>query len=508
MKSLNLKSLMKLKFFTEHQYWVWIMLALVFFFGLVGRFYDFEDPPLDFHATRQLHSMLIARGMYYGNLEDAPEDKKTLAVSQWKAEGEIEPPVMERLSAWGYRLVGEDDLRVPRFLSIFFWTLGGVGLFLVSRDLIGAKGAVVGLAFYMVLPYTLYASRSFQPEPLMTGAIIWSWWAMVKWTKKRTWAASAAAGLISGLAIYIKLPAAFFILPAFVGLVLTSGKLKKVLTDPQVIVIAVLSVLPALIYHIDGFFISGTLQGQTSFRFFPNLLTDPFHYLSWKDMIDSTLGIEFFLVGVVGVLLIKDKPYRVMFISLFIGYFLYGSVFDYHIVTHSYYQIPLTPIVAVGLAAWGGALVERVKGRSLFTLAVLGGVLFFWMAYNFWDARMTLKHADYRDEAAFYTELGSELKDYSVVAITPNYGYRLGYWGWKQATNWKSVGDFVMREMAGMEIDRGEMLMDAIQGQDLFLITDFEEFDSQPEVKAFLWETYPVFDEGDGYLIFDLQNVK
>jgi 4-amino-4-deoxy-L-arabinose transferase-like glycosyltransferase len=429
-----------------------------------------------------------------------------LAVNQWKAEGEIEPPVMERLSAWGYRLVGADDLRVPRFLSIFFWTLGGVGLFLVSQALIGAKGAVVGLAFYMVLPYMLYASRSFQPEPLMTAAIIWSWWAMVRWAKKRTWAAAITAGLISGLAIYIKLPAVFFVLPAFVGLMLTAGKLKKVLGDAQVIVIAVLSILPALIYHIDGFFISGFLQAQTSFRFFPELLTDPFHYLSWKDMIDSTLGIELFLIGLVGVWLIKEKSYRVMFVSLFVGYFLYGTVFDYHIVTHSYYQIPLTPIVAVGLAAWGGAFVERVKGRRLVALIFLGGVLFFWMAYNFWDARMTLKHADYREEAVYYAELGSELKDYSVVAIMPNYGYRLGYWGWKQTTNWKSVGDFVMREMAGLEIDREEMLLDAIEGQDLFLITDFVEFESQPEVKANLSDTFPIYDEGDGYLIFDLRD--
>jgi hypothetical protein len=66
------------KFFTDHQYWVWLMLALVFFFGLVGRFYDFDDPPLDFHPTRQLHSMLIARGMYYEHLEDAPDERREL----------------------------------------------------------------------------------------------------------------------------------------------------------------------------------------------------------------------------------------------------------------------------------------------------------------------------------------------------------------------------------------------------------------------------------------------
>ena len=110
----------KNKFFQEHRYWVWLMLALVFFFGLVGRFYDFDDPPLDFHPTRQLHSMLIARGMYYEGLEDAPPEQRELAVHQWKSEGQIEPPIMERLSAWGYRLFEQMTYRIPGFYRSSF----------------------------------------------------------------------------------------------------------------------------------------------------------------------------------------------------------------------------------------------------------------------------------------------------------------------------------------------------------------------------------------------------
>jgi hypothetical protein len=509
MKSLKLKRSLKMaKFLKDHQYWVWMMLILIFFFGLVGRFYDFDDPPLDFHASRQLHSMLIARGMYYENLDGVPEDHQALAVTQWKSEGQIEPPIMERMTAWGYRLVGTDDLRVPRFLSIFYWTMGAVGLFWLLIDLVGAKGAVVGLAYYMVLPYTLYASRSFQPEPLMTAAIIWSWWAMVRWVKNKTWVNALIAGLIIGLAIYIKLPAAFFVGPAIIGLVLSDIKIKQTVKNPQLILMGVLSLLPTLIYHLDGFFISGFLQSQASFRFFPELLADPFHYLKWKDLIDSTMGIEFFLVGLLGVLLIKHKPHRVMFLGVFVGYFLYGSVFNYHIVTHTYYQIPLAPAIAVGLAACGSVLVANIKGNKLFALTILGGVVFFWMAYNFWDARMTLKHANYREEPVFYRELGANLKDYTIVSITPNYGYRLGYWGWKQTINWMSVGDLTMRELAGMEVDQEVQFQKAVGNGDLFLVTDFDEFDQQPDVKQFLFDAFPIFDEGDGYLIFDLRTTK
>jgi hypothetical protein len=39
-----------------------------------------------------------------------------------------------------------------------------------------------------------------------------------------------------------------------------------------------------------------------------------------------------------------------------------------------------------------------------------------------------------------------------------------------------------------------------------FLVTDFEEFDKQVELKKRLLASYPVYAAGDGYLIFDLQN--
>ncbi len=488
------------------QWWTWLMFALVMFFGITGRFYDLSDAPLDFHPTRQLHSMLIARGMYYEGLENAPEDQREIAISQWKSEGVIEPPIMERLTSWGYHLVGTDDLRVPRVLSITFWTLGGLGLFLLLKDLTGGQAVVVGLAYYMVLPYALYASRSFQPEPLMTAAIIWAWWGMVKWVKKKSWKWTIISGLLAGFAILVKSPAVFFIAPAWIGLILTDQGFGKALRNKQVWVLALLTILPYAIYHVYGMYIAGFLQGQMSLRFFPNLWRDVFHYLSWKDMIDETLGIEFFLAALVGVLLIKHKPTRVMFLSVWVGYFLYGMTFSYHIITHDYYQVPFVPAVAVGLAAATGALINQFKGKKSFLLIMLAGVLFFWMSINFWDARMTLKHAKYQDEPKFWSMLGEKLGDYSVVSLTEDYGTRLAYWGWKPTINWMSIGDITYRELGGQEIDSQALFLQSIEGRDLFLVTNFAELDRQADVKKILYEGFSVLEEGERFVIFDLKD--
>jgi hypothetical protein len=38
-----------------------------------------------------------------------------------------------------------------------------------------------------------------------------------------------------------------------------------------------------------------------------------------------------------------------------------------------------------------------------------------------------------------------------------------------------------------------------------FLVTDFEEFNKQKELKERLSTSYPVYMEGNGYVIFDLK---
>ena len=119
---------------------------------------------------------------------------------------------------------------------------------------------------------------------------------------------------------------------------------------------------------------------------------------------------------------------------------------------------------------------------------------------------MKLKHTQYHHEPQFWANLGDKLRDYSVVAITPDYGYRLAYWGWMQPTNWMSEGDFGLRELAGQDIDRQAQLLSAVGHKDLFLVTDFAEFDQQSVVKELLFNNFPIWDEGEGYIIFDLRN--
>ena len=492
--------------FGEKKWLLWAAVLLIFAVGLAIRFYDLDDAPLDFHPTRQLHSALMSRGMYYQNLPDVPEWKRELAVEQWKQEGLIEPPIMERLTALTYQVAGQENLVYARVYAILIWTLGGLGLFLLLRDMVGADGAVIGLAYFMILPYAALASRSFQPDPLLTTGIVWGWWGMLRWYRQQTWKWVVIAGLLAGVAIFFKSTAVFFIGPAWMGLILSEMGFKQAVRNKQVWVLGGLTVLPYALFHIYGVYIVGLLGGQFALRFFPNLWIDPVTYLRWKGMIDSTLVFEWFLVALMGTFLIREKCPRVMFIAVWLGYFVYGMTFSHHISTHDYYQLPFVPAVAIGIAAAAQMLIHKMRAPKAVLYGLVIGVILFWVTMNAWDVRVKLKREDFRGDAAFWTMLGEKLDGKSSMSITPDYGYRLAYWGWTSTQNWLSSGDFEYRALAGQEFDMAKMFAEEVAGKDVFLVTMFGELEKQPKVKNLLYENYPMLEQDEEYVIFDLQN--
>src|SRR5574342_543212 len=85
-------------------------LALVLIFGaaLAIRLYDLTDLPLDFHPTRQLVSIIKARGLYYETQPDGvPAWQVKTAIRFAKLKADVEPVVFERLVAFTYRFTGE-----------------------------------------------------------------------------------------------------------------------------------------------------------------------------------------------------------------------------------------------------------------------------------------------------------------------------------------------------------------------------------------------------------------
>ena len=195
-----------------------VALFILFSVALAIRLYDLTDLPLDFHPTRQLLSAIKARALYFQTQPDGiSTEELEMGIRQAKLKAQVEPVIFERVVAFTYRFTGE-KLWIARIYSSLFWLIGGVFLFLLVHDLVSFDGAIFSTAYYLFFPYAIIASRSFQPDPLMVTLILAFWWLFSRWVRFPSWLNALLAGLIGGLAIFIKLSAVFFVIGAALGL--------------------------------------------------------------------------------------------------------------------------------------------------------------------------------------------------------------------------------------------------------------------------------------------------
>ena len=482
------------------------LLLLIFLVAFAIRLYDFDDLPLDFHPTRQLFSMIKARGLYYAMSPELPAWQREIAQQQLMDSPMIEPPVLEYLVAMSYKIFGE-NLVIPRVYSSVFWLVGGFFLFMLASKLTNPIGALFALLFYLFLPYGVFASRSFQPDPLMVMLIIMAVWAMWNWRETSAVKWAVTAGVFTGVAIFVKNVAVFPLLGAALGIVFERG-LRASLKDRQTWMVAVLSVMPVTAYTLYGIFVAGFLGQQFIFRFFPEMWTTLAFYLRWKGQLDAVFGFGVVVIAVIGLFVARGRASAFLF-GLWGGYLVYGMTFAYHITTHDYYQLPLIPIVAFSLAPVAETLSAKIlelRNRR-FVRLVLGLLVFMVVALQLWTVRVELVREDFRPDLLYWTEIGDVLGHSTtpVVTIAQDYGGRLAYWGWQPAISWYTDGDLNVRAAAGRDIDLKTRISEFIDGRKYFVVTQFSRLDEQPALKTLLYEKYPIYAEGKGYLIFDLQ---
>jgi hypothetical protein len=484
--------------------------ALVILFGaaITIRMYDLTDLPFDFHPTRQLLSVIRARGLFYETQPDGyPTWKLEAGIQHMQSKADIEPIVYERLVAFTYRFTGE-QIWVARIYSSLFWMIGAVFLFLLARELVSFEGALISTAYFLLFPYAVIASRSFQPDILMIALTISFWWMLLRWTRSPSWMNTLLSGLLGGFAIFIKFPAAFFVIGGALGLVLSRYTFLELFRNIKVWVLAVIGALPPLIYIFYGVFVNGHLGVEFTGNFVPSLMFSLLNYVYWETKASIAAGGLFIMLGLLGLFLVKNKQLRSMLFGLWIAYFIFGMYFNYHAGTHDYYHLPLIPIVAISLASLGDVifarLAESVSSRwmrsAVYVILLLG------MFSVVWDVRNQMKAVDYRPEAAMWAEIGEKLNhEMTAIALTEDYGSRLQYFGWTNTAYWPASGDIYAAGLHGENFVFDKEFKRRVQSKRYFLVTDFKDLKAQPELQARL-STYPIFAQGEGYVIYDLEN--
>ncbi len=491
--------------FSKNQTLKWLVFLLVVGLGLVVRLVDLNDPPLDFHPVRQLRSANLARALYFA------QDARTDPVLRQQAIGVQpvdvhEPPINEQLAAVVYMVLGGEQVWVGRVLSILYWLIGGMALLAIGRRFAPFWAVVVGLLFYLALPFGVIASRAFMPDPGMVMWILLTVWSVLRWSEKPTWKRALWAGGLAGFGILWKVVAGFFIAGVLVLTVISSLGWRRWWRSAQVWAMAALALVPAVFYYLvlhsgraSEYFTYNTIEMLGMLR------TSKF-YAQWLAMADGLVGLTVVLVGLLGVTL-AVKPFKAVLGGLWMGYIAYGLAWPFQYTTHEYYHLSLVAITGLSIIPVVDAGLRKLNEQHWVWRAMAVGVIAAAAGYQLWVARSMLVATNFSSEPRSWQKVGEALPfNHSFLALTNDYGVRLEYYGMRKAGfYWPGSADLEVGQMRGQsQADGVAAFKDATQGYDYFLVTAMGELDKQPALKQILTNYFPVYHQGAGFVIYDL----
>jgi 4-amino-4-deoxy-L-arabinose transferase-like glycosyltransferase len=188
-----------------------VALAALLLAGLLVRLPAISGPLLDFAPARETYDALRARIIYLAG-ERIPMWQRAVLDRDRREVPQIEPPVMEHLAVLSYRIAGGEKTWIPRLFSVLFWLMGGMFLYRLACRVAADPGPLIATAIYLLCPFSIFASRSFQPDPLMVMLTLAAVLAIVRFHERPGPERLAAAAGLSALAALSKPPIPIFFL--------------------------------------------------------------------------------------------------------------------------------------------------------------------------------------------------------------------------------------------------------------------------------------------------------
>ncbi|MBU2610112.1 MAG: glycosyltransferase family 39 protein [Chloroflexi bacterium] len=483
-------------------------LIVLFALGIGFRLLNLPNPPLDIHAWRSLGSAAFARGLYYQMSPNADPQLRQQAIGLAAATGHDEPTITETLVALSYLVAGGEYLWIFRLWTTLFWVIGGVALFALVRRMTSVDGAMVALGYYLLLPFGNTTTRCFLPEPLMVMWIILALFALYRWVESQTWKWTITAGVLAGLAVLTKVFAVFPLAPAIILVNLSAFGFRRTVTNLKFwIMVALAGVIPAAYYIFPNPQSGGGYLGVWVLPFLGRLKDITF-YISWLHHLNGSFNLAIVLIAIASTFLLK-KRWRAMCLGLWIGYGLLGAAVPELIYSHMYYNLPLVAIIAISLGPISALVLGKISEQGRLWRVLFFGVALVGVGYSVFMSRKEVVAVDYRAEPEKWRELAAKIPNVLTAGLTEDYGMELNYYGWKFSLPYPYSFDQDMSRMAGHEFDvtadNLAYFKNHVGDSGFFVITMLNELDAQPYLKKILYDNYPIYAQGDWYIIFDLR---
>ena len=461
------------------RHWAFRVLVVAIVGLAIGyRSDDITQWPMQFHLTLQYENALTARRIWLNLRREPISADEERWLDGWNGRLKA-PPVLEFLTAVTYLMGHHERPWVATVFTSAFWLLGGVFLVKLLRR-VGAKrwGIVAALLFYLLSPFAVAVSRSFQHEALMVFTFLLALCVLVGREQLTGWRGTLVAGVVCGMSALAK-PGILLLplLSAYAALRIQSIGFGGLLSSGRTYAFALLTVAPSVGYALVA------LRGE-SHQLLPQLLLQGMFYRWWAWNIIRVTGWMPLLLGIAGAWLLALRRRNFLGLGLLAGYVGYALLFTYANMTHDYYLVPLLVILAICLSVTVDALVQaavRLGGSAAVidaaAIAVCAAVL---VAQG---ASHELPPPEDPAQARREREIGVALGPGSrVLSLSRAYGYELMYNGWLLAYWWPTWTDKWYEELRASRVipdDLGLQRMLAVFRPSYFVITDLDDLAGQ-----------------------------
>lgn len=371
-----------------------LLVILIVILGIWLRTYRLNAPLADWHSWRQSDTAAVSRNFVKDNFNLLyPQSDSLLALNEDQLENPNryfinEFPLYNAVVAILYKQFGV-NIVIGRLVSIISSVIGALALYGLVRLLLGVVPALATLAYYLFLPYNIYYSRVFMPDPTFVALSILSMYLCVLWVKSEKNRYAWALMLTFATAMLVKPYAIFMAIPMFYWVVLNWG--VEAFKKPIVYFVTLGSFIPLLLWryhyalHPEGSFATDWLYNGGSIRFkgsfFRWLIFDRLNRL-----IFATGGFALFVTGLFTSHLKKNTS---LFFVWTLSILLYMTIFAKGNINHDYYQLPIVAPGVVLAVIGAQALVNMAKTKltRIFNFILVSSLFILSIAFGWFEVR-------------------------------------------------------------------------------------------------------------------------
>jgi dolichyl-phosphate-mannose--protein O-mannosyl transferase len=180
-------------------------------------------------SARELHNALLAREYYFGSGARLAAWQQHVLQELHASLKPVEPPLLDHFAAWGYHLVGGEQLWIPRLVSVVAWVLAGVVVYLIALRITRREGALVAAALYLFWPYGVVMSRFYMPDPTMVALLLAGALGVIRYWEAPSGRRFLAASGLAAVATFVK-PGVALVFLAVLFAVLAIAQRARVMT--------------------------------------------------------------------------------------------------------------------------------------------------------------------------------------------------------------------------------------------------------------------------------------